>query len=920
MRLSGAMALALVLGAGCGDDGSEPAADAALDAADDASSDAGADAVTDADEDADADASVDAGEDADADVGDAGPLAPAPYPSLPGEDTADAADGLVPVGPFPLTADELDGTFVTTRLTAVLSADATVGDVNTALADAGALIGTARAGLAAVSLVVPPLADRDAARALAAQLEATPAFAVVLPAFSSDPDTAPELGGSKAAPHGVALSHELTRLHAAWNLASQVQGRVPVLVADCYVEQRPHPNIAAQSFRLDALTGPHAGLTGAGQISGNHGFWVSSIIGVDPDAANAFGTSVAPVEDLELISVQMCGMTWLDRMVVLENVAPRTGPYVLNASLGYNDPEELDEDRLARATYALIWRRVLRTIGADNVLVVAAAGNEGLAASRPGAELTSPFGTQALRADVSSIVPATAQARLSAAAAALALGADERAVVGHTVMVGSSNASGDRSAFSSAGEDLRVLGEDIAGVCLTDDVVGPGGEAPRCVGGEMISSGSSAAAPQVSGIAAMLLGASTRETAATVRARLLDAASDGTVDAFAPLVDTLYDDGRDVLGALCDLDDDLLCDEVDAAELLEVWDAQDAVPGDVAFQTWGRADLNGDGYERTDRGAPFDLDGDGDALGVVSIVVDGETSELREDRVTDLDVLCAAAYGDSWTGDVEARDDLLAARCAPAEIDPDVPGTWVGTLRLDEAGTTITSSPCSSGSEGEWSTTVEIAFRCVDVALSAGGACDVVSIDAEASSTTTSQSDPSTRFSVGAGSGRACDRCLTDEFCGVTSALACDGTTSPVCMTCQVERSGGIHNVVALDGAWDGTIGVATPALSIVAGTDGPVLSMTGDLAWPIVGSSVATVTCPSYTGDCDGVRELNPCEPVTTTPRESVGAFRASNIREPLVLAGDARGGLVGTYSDGYDESSGTWSYVVTADISAVR
>ena len=130
---------------------------------------------------------------------------------------------------------------------------------------------------------------------------------------------------------------------------------------------------------------------------------------------------------------------------------------------------------------------------------------------------------------MSSIVPATAQARLSAAAAALALGADERAVVGHTVMVGSSNASGDRSAFSSAGEDLRVLGEDIAGVCLTDDVVGPGGEAPRCVGGEMISSGSSAAAPQVSGIAAMLLGASTRETAATVRARLLDAASDDTI-------------------------------------------------------------------------------------------------------------------------------------------------------------------------------------------------------------------------------------------------------------------------------------------------------------------------------------------------------------------------------------------------------
>ena len=37
----------------------------------------------------------------------------------------------------------------------------------------------------------------------------------MLPAFSHDPDTVPELGGAKAAPHGVALSHERTRLHAA---------------------------------------------------------------------------------------------------------------------------------------------------------------------------------------------------------------------------------------------------------------------------------------------------------------------------------------------------------------------------------------------------------------------------------------------------------------------------------------------------------------------------------------------------------------------------------------------------------------------------------------------------------------------------------------------------------------------------------
>ena len=138
-------------------------------------------------------------------------------------------------------------------------------------------------------------------------------------------------------------------------------------------------------------------------------------------------------------------------------------------------------------------------------------------------------------------------------------------------------------------------------------------------------------------------------------------------------------------------------------------------------------------------------------------------------------------------------------------------------------------------------------------------------------------------------------------------------------MTCQVTRSGGIQTVTTMTGAWDGTIGASTPLLSIVAGAEGPVLSMAGDLSWPISGSAVSTQACPSYTGDCDAVRELNPCVPEQTIPRESVGAFRASNIREPLVLEGDA-GGLIGTYGDGYDDTFGTWSYVVTADIAPVR
>ncbi len=694
-------------------------ADSLTDAAPDTDAAAQPDADTGATADADADGNPDALADADAGF-DARPDAGTvdePYTELPGASDALAVDALLNVGPFMLADTELDGTFANNRLNAVLAADVTIGDLNAALASAGASISTARTASPAITLRVPPMADAEAARTLAAELEATGAFAAVLPAFVSEPDAIPA-DASKLAPTGARLSHERTRLHAAWNVADQINRQIPVMVADCYVELRPHPGISAQSFRIDARTGPHARLSERGQLRGNHGFWVSSILGADIGATLSFGTSLRPAEDLEVISVQMCSMTWTDRITVIEDFSLSAPAWVLNASIGYNDPLEAEETRAERAVYALQWRAALRRMGADRVLIVAAAGNDGDERPAPTTEVTSPFGTQSLVADVRDIVPAAGRARVDAVSASLGLGADANRVVGHTVMVGSSDDAGARSAFSTPGEDVRAPGENISGLCLVNDAAGPRGPAldpPSCVDGELFSSGSSAAAPQVSGIAAMWLGASSSETPETVRQRVLGASENGSVNAYGPLLDIIHDAGRDALSIVCDVNDDAQCDQDDAALLLETWERVEATPGGDLFETWGRADLNGDGFERTDRGTPFDLNFDGNTLGVVTLPSGDDEVSLGEIDATDLTVLCAAAYGDAWAGDPEARDDLLGELCGLSEAPPLTPGTtWFGTLDYASTSTTtpIPGDCTASPPSGSGSTTMSARIEC----------------------------------------------------------------------------------------------------------------------------------------------------------------------------------------------------------------
>ncbi|MCB9507775.1 MAG: S8 family serine peptidase [Myxococcales bacterium] len=697
--------LALTAVPACGDDPSETNPDAAEDATGDAATADSSDAGADADADAAVDVRPDAG------------TAEEPYTVVPGEAEAPAVDALLNVGPFMLADDELDGTFANNRLNAVLAAGVTIADLNAALADAGAAITTARTASPAVTLLVPTLADAEAARALADTLEASGAFAAVMPAFVSEPDAIPP-EAEKLAPAGARLTHERTRLHAAWNVANQINRRIPVMVADCYVELRAHPGISAQSFRINATTGPHARLTQRGQLSGNHGFWVSSILGADIGTTLSFGTSLDPANDLEIVSVQVCGMTWNDRLTVLEDFALSADPWVLNASIGYNDPLEVDESRADRATYALLWRAALRRIGSDRLLVVAAAGNDGDERPAPTTQVTSPFGTQALLADVRDIVPAARRASVDAVAASLGLGADENRVLGHTVMVGSSDEAGARSAFSTPGEDVRVLGENVSGLCLVDDAAGPRGPAldpPTCVGGEMFSSGSSASAPQVSGIAAMWLGASNIETPASVRARLLDASENGTVNAYGPLLQIIHDAGRDPLSIVCDVNDDARCDEDDVDELLAGWESVEETPGGDLFETWGRYDLNGDGFERTDRGTPFDLDFDGSSTDIVTLPAGDSEVTLREIDATDLTVLCAAAYSDAWDGDVEARDERLAEPCGVSEEPTLTPGTtWSGTINYTSVVTTtpIPGACTSTPPSGSGNTTMSARIEC----------------------------------------------------------------------------------------------------------------------------------------------------------------------------------------------------------------
>lgn len=546
--------------------------------------------------------------------------------------------------------DIVEGVFLE-RLNAYFYPDATVVEVNQALAAIGARITAMFPGGPLLVVSVPRQADADGVSALAAQLAVHPG---IMAAFSA------KRSEIKKVPYEVTTSREAelapllaARFPAAWNLqylALQQSVPVPVLVVD-------HFGSVVPPWFSTKVPGFSPWRTGFFASTGTHGYEVASVLAADwtveaPIGAHPFGFDGAAQLDFRGIDAE-----WVDigtqmtlMATAVANLSTTGRTWVLNYSMGYTDTSlPVSDTALQRGLEAWTWKSMTSSFWNDFVVTVAA-GNErntpaGIAyqGARTAAygsflsAVTVPDPTLSWVGDETlwrsldlrdANLTASADETAALAAVVTAAGGYSIPEATNTLMVGSiRKPSLDNlneyveSGFSDLFPDVVAVGEDV--------VVG------NDSGGLVAKNGTSFSAPQVAGLAAYLLTVSQ----ALPRNRLIDLPSSRTrdcilvtsrtngaglrfIDAYAAVLS--IDEATDPTPASAPVRDSLMdahengtFDQNDVSRFMSNYFHDVAGVPTAPFhkvpatRDYSRYDLNGDGFTggfRTDR---FDLDREG---------------------------------------------------------------------------------------------------------------------------------------------------------------------------------------------------------------------------------------------------------------------------------------------------------------------
>ncbi|MBX3747632.1 MAG: S8 family serine peptidase [Verrucomicrobiae bacterium] len=541
--------------------------------------------------------------------------------------------------------DLVDGVLLD-RLDVHFLEDATVDDVNRALAAIGARILDMLPGAPTLVVSVPRQPDADSMAALADLLSSQPGIDAV---FVSRMASSGRVPYEVTAGTQADLDHLLSgRFPAAWNLGYlvlQQPNPIPVVVVDFFGASPPawFPS----KVPYFSMTHPSTG-------SYSHGYEVTAVVASDwtpnpPIGAHPFGFDGSA--HLNLRGLQVAGFGWGDLIKHLTRVvyalSASGSKFVLNASLEYGEDLPLGNVPIERARHSAEWKR--RTSGMwSNFVATVAAGNyrsregglvyEGARTahySNPLSAVTLSDPTFAWAAsdplwrstnrdepDVTASPAAAAALEASVTSAGLDLipPAENTLVVGSIQQVDLDDIDAFlESTFSDETPDVVAVGEAVAVGQL------PGG-------GARTNSGTSFAAPQVAGLAAYLLTVSQ----ALPGNRLIDLPSSRTrdcilatsrtngaglrfIDAYAAVLS--IDEATDptptsapVRHSLMDAHENGVFNEHDVSRFMSNYFHEVAgvpmapfhkVP---ATRDYSRYDLNGDGFTggfRTDR---FDLD------------------------------------------------------------------------------------------------------------------------------------------------------------------------------------------------------------------------------------------------------------------------------------------------------------------------
>ena len=581
----------------------------------------------------------------------------------------------------------------------MIAADATVGQVNSALESIGASIAGMRTGVPAITVAVPRQDDGAALQAIADTLGAQPGIRMVL---------LPKVPTVQVAPPAPANTQEslgylqLTKFPAAWNARAAASTacsseRVTVIVVDKF--HRPIDALYAEFLaQVAGVTDLGTGTVAAGALEGFHGYDVLTTLAAKLDATSPTGANPFP-ECMDIKAIQLQGLTAhqisLDIAAVLVDTA---GKVVVNASYSFQEacgdqatgelctPDKLDTDTaVARAVRGALERALLKPFE-DRVLVISAAGNQAddpIASVYPGAGLagvSSSFNVAATADSPMSFVTDTALWEPSSPCSippcfpSLAatpgdvqtlnafisdLGLTFAPKAANVMIVGSIDSNFLPSGFSEPGADVFAVGEGI----------------PTLIGVPTL--GTSFSAPQVAALASYLWMLSpelrARPVLDTIGAIKANADSDGIINAYATILSLdepvpVTPTSARVRLAILDVDDDGDFDLPDLQAFHAAY-VDAGVPRQPSAQDHGRFDLNGDGFTGGSRATRMDIDPTGSArfgarlLSEVTVEIAGTERKLNEIAITDARALCFYANSALYSGDGTARDTLMGSLC-----------------------------------------------------------------------------------------------------------------------------------------------------------------------------------------------------------------------------------------------------------------